>query len=191
MKKIMTYGLLLLLMAGIATATTCNLTTAAKDYISMKNLTMPTTEWGCKNMNNKFVIGDKECWVLRERDGRTFQGVMGKLRDGNMTCFSPGRRHEPSPVVVPEPVCTKSCHDVNETKQPTICLKLCTNWSWHPLGCAGTWEWNYDYCTRAGLACQPDYNLECSKYKVVRGMNLCTAYACTKTSQSCSTSCTG
>lgn len=187
MKKIMTYGLLLLLMAGIATATTCNLTTAAKDYVSMKNLSVPTSDWGCKTLNNKFVISDKECWVLRERDGRTFQGVMGKLRDGNMTCFSPGRRHDPAPVFV-EPVCTKSCHDVYEKTFPVFCLKTCTAWSWHPLRCSGTWEWNYDYCAYVGLSCQTGFVIECNRW-MPHHPEVCIGYICTKTSQSCSTSC--
>lgn len=186
MKKILTYSLLILLAVSFVTAT-CKLTDAAKDFIDMKNLTTPTTEWGCKSMNNKFVISDKECWVLRERDGRTFQGVMGRLRDGSMTCFSPSRRREPAPVVV-EPVCTKTCHEVNETSHPVFCLKTCTEWSWHPLRCSGTWEWNYDFCEHIGLSCQTGFTMECNRW-MRHHPEVCIGYTCTKTSQSCSTSC--
>ena len=185
--KIAMYGIILLLLAGFTAAMNCTLTTVASEYVTDHNLTVPTTEWGCKIMNNKFVANDKQCWVLRERDGRTFKGVMGVFKDGSEKCFIPGRPRV-APLVVAEPVCTTSCSNNTEEMHPVFCLKTCTQWQWHPLRCIGTWEWNYDYCENIGLSCQPGFDMECTRY-LPHHPDVCIGYTCIKTESTCTKTC--
>lgn len=191
MKEALIMGIIFFMMGAmnnVESTNDCILSSASLEHISQYNLATPTTEWGCKMLNSKFEISNKECWVTRERDNKVFKGVMGHLRDGSIVCFSPSKKKVVPVVIIPEPVCTKNCINVNVTEQPVFCIKSCTEW--HRLRCVGTWEWNYDYCSNIGLTCKEGFVLTCSRYST-RFPRLCLDYDCNKTEQSCTTTCSG
>jgi hypothetical protein len=100
--KLIFYGIIFLLAFSIVRAEYCNISDVAKDYIVQHNLSIPTTELGCERINDKFTITDKQCWVVRERDNKSFKGILGKFMDGSTRCFIPSSNAKNDIIVYTE-----------------------------------------------------------------------------------------
>jgi hypothetical protein len=109
MKKfLIVLGVLLLALSFSVSADggDCVVSGLAHEYILEKNLSVPTTDLGCRLINDKFVLDSGECWVFQRATGRSFKGVMGQFMDGSWRCFLPSSRSYPvvsvQESVVPE-----------------------------------------------------------------------------------------
>lgn len=97
MKKtmiVLSFIFLALASSALAEQDTCVLSSEAAEYVVLHNLSVPTTEVGCSVMNDKFILGHGQCWVVRGADRDMFKGVMGQYMDGTWRCFLPSSRND-------------------------------------------------------------------------------------------------
>jgi len=132
MKAIISLLLAMLLLCVLVSATPER--DKAIAYAESHNWQLPTTEIGWEALEHK---ANGFCEWTRSRDGRVFQGVMGRLSDGTYICFSPGPvakkvapsvvvtyTPEPEPEPEPEPTCEEVCHEHCSWEN------VCQHWNW-------------------------------------------------------------
>jgi hypothetical protein len=92
-------------------------------------------------------------WVMpatEYRQERTFQGVWGRLSDGTLTCFMPGKHKKTitTPVIISQPV--PVCYDIvkNQSVEKEF---VCKGFGWR-MHCA----WEYAYETFTVHYCEPN-----------------------------------